>query len=129
MLLQLVIPGLLDGARVARMTAALGERGLSASPANDPGKSRFQFLDLGADFHSLIDHPRILPLLKEVIGPKLRVDHAYGMLMSTDGEPGGEGLHHEGGMFDHGCFYVNHGERIHNGLVRGGKPRVAWPPI
>ena len=45
------------------------------------------------------------------------MDHAYGMAMSTRAEAGGEGLHHEGGMFDHGCYYVTHGQRVHNGLL------------
>eukprot|EP01048_Picozoa_sp_COSAG05_P022080 COSAG05_NODE_4278_length_1586_cov_1.182919_2_plen_97_part_01 len=87
----LVVPGLLGEARLARMNAVLDEH--CGPSENDPGKSRFPFLELGADFHSLIDHPQVLPLLHELIGPKLRVDHAYGMAMSTEGAAGGEGLH------------------------------------
>ena len=68
--------------------------------------TRFSFLNLGTDFHGLIDHPKVgpppaahldcivlaaffrdclwlqvLPLLQELIGPKLRLDHTYGMGM------------------------------------------------
>ena len=116
----LVIPGLLGSAQVARMQAALtsldGGDDIS-KPQNDPGQSRFQFLHLGQDFHGLIDHPRVFPLLQELIGPKLRLDHAYGMAMSTAGEAGGEGMHHGGTTFAHGCYYVNHGQQMHNGLL------------
>jgi hypothetical protein len=115
-----VVPGVLDAGRLARMNAALDDADgpeISEPTTNDPNKSRFQFLDRGADFHSLIDDPQTLPLLQEFIGPNLRLDHAYGMSMSSAGAAGGEGLHLGGGMFQHGSYYVTHGERIHNGLL------------
>ena len=63
----MVLPNVLDSGRVARMNEALRQQGFLTSPENNPGKSRFQFLDLGADFHGLIDHPQILPVLQELI--------------------------------------------------------------
>ena len=62
-----VLPNVLDSGRVARMNEALRQQGFLTNPENNPGKSRFQFLDLGADFHGLIDHPQILPVLQELI--------------------------------------------------------------
>jgi hypothetical protein len=79
------------------------------------------FLQLGPDFVGLIDHPRILPLLQEFIGPKLRLDHTYGMAMAADGRGEGEGLHHEGNGgshgIGHGSYYHTHGQRMHSGLL------------
>ena len=79
------------------------------------------FLQLGPDFVGLIDHPKILPLLQEFIGPKLRLDHTYGMAMAADGRGEGEGLHHEGNGgshgIGHGSYYHTHGQRMHSGLL------------
>ena len=50
----------------------------------------------------------------------LRLDHAYGMAMSSAGAAGGEGLHLGGAMFEQGSYYVTHGARVHNGLLSRG---------
>ncbi len=113
----IVIRGVLEPSRVQRMRAEMDVKGIM-NAANDPFKSRFSgFLEWGQDWAGLIDHPRILPILRSIIGEKFRLDHAYGMAMSADGQRGGEGLHHNAAMFDHGCFYTTHGARMHNGLV------------
>ena len=89
-----VVHGVIDSARLARMNAALDGDSEVANPANDHGESRFEFLSRGADFHDLIDDSAVLPLLQELIGPKLRLYHACGMAMGTAGAAGGENLHH-----------------------------------
>ncbi len=113
----LVVRAALDPATVAGLRADCDAHGV-CDAANDPSKSRFSgFLEWGDDWRGLVDHAAVLPILTGIIGEKFRLDHAYGMAMRHDGTPGGEGLHHEGGMFDHGCFYATHGNRVHNGLV------------
>lgn len=113
----LVIENALPPEQVQRMVAAMEEHGIR-EPENDPGKSRFSgFLKWGEDWRNLIDHPAVLPVLTELLGPRFRLDHAYGMAMRAAGEGGGEGLHHQAGMFSNGCYYVNHGTTMHNGLV------------
>lgn len=113
----IVIRSVLGPEQIARMLASISEHGIKHAE-NDPTKSRFGgFFGWSDDFRGLIDHPRILPLLGGLIGPKFRLDHAYGMAMSASGARGGEGLHHEAAMFDHGCYYVTHRERMHNGLI------------
>ena len=37
----------------------------------------------------LIDHPKVTPYLKELLGPTFRLDHDYCIFMSRGGEPGG----------------------------------------
>jgi hypothetical protein len=113
----LVIPGVLDAAQVKRMHDDMTTHGI-ADPENNPGASRFgNFLTWGKHWSDLIDQPTILPILLEMLGPKLRLDHVYGMAMSAKGAKGGEGLHHHAGMFHHGCFYATHADKMHNGLL------------
>src|SRR6188768_38217 len=95
----LVVPGVLSAAQVAQYQADMKSHEIK-NPDNDPGKSRFVgFLEWGKHWADLIDHPTIMPLLAEMLGPKFRLDHAYGMAMSATGVRGGEGLHHEAGGF------------------------------
>jgi ectoine hydroxylase-related dioxygenase (phytanoyl-CoA dioxygenase family) len=111
------VVGVLSPDQIQTMLSDLDAHGIS-NPENDPGKSRFAgYFAWGEVWRHLIDHPIILPLLSEIIGPKLRLDHTYGMAASASAEPSGNSLHHNSGMFDHGCYYVTHGSRAHNGLV------------
>lgn len=113
----ITIPGVIPPEHIKQMQADMASHGI-VDPQNDPNASRFgNFLKWGPIWRNLIDQPAVMPFLTEFIGPKFRLDHIYGMAMSAKGARGGEGLHHEGGMFNHGCFYVTHGQRIHNGLI------------
>lgn len=113
----IVVENVLPPEQVKRMLADMDAHDIK-NPNNDPSKSRFGgFLSWSPDWHGLIDHPKITPLLVEMLGPKFRLDHAYGMAMSANGARGGEGLHHEAGMFHHGSYYVTHRDRMHNGLL------------
>jgi ectoine hydroxylase-related dioxygenase (phytanoyl-CoA dioxygenase family) len=114
----LIVESVLPRAQIARMLADFDKHNI-APPGKDSIDYRFgDFLKWGDDWRNLIDHPRIVPILLDVIGPTFRLDHAYGMAMKADGAMGKfGGLHHQSAMFDHGCFYVAHGARAHNGLV------------
>lgn len=113
----LVLESVLDTETLTRMRADVDERG-PREVANSSFKSRFGgFLDWGPDWRALIDHPRTLPILRELLGERFRMDHAYGMAMSASGERGGEGLHHFAGMFDHGAYYATKGTQMHTGLL------------
>jgi len=113
----LVVPSVLPPERVQKMLADMETHGIR-EPENDPSKSRFGgFLSWGEEWRALIDEPQILPILSELLGPRFRLDHAYGMAMRAEGKGGGEGLHHQAGMFHQGCFYTTHGNLMHNGLV------------
>lgn len=113
----LVLPGVLKADELDTMQRQMTELG-PAEPQNNPEQSRFhKFLAWGPLWRNLIDHPAILPVLFDLLGPKFRLDHAYGMAMRAGGQQGGEGLHHEAGMFQHGAYYVTHRDRMHNGLI------------
>jgi ectoine hydroxylase-related dioxygenase (phytanoyl-CoA dioxygenase family) len=74
------------------------------------------FLDWENDaFRRLLNHPRIMPYLKELIGDKFRLDHAYGILM----EKGNTGLNlHSGGTpYNPSEYYVFRNGQMYNGLT------------
>src|SRR5438270_13375612 len=101
----LVVPGVLDDARVARMLAMMDAHGVDPPVENTDAYRFGDFFRWGADFRDLIDDPRILPVLAEILGPKFRLDHAYGMATSpspTGAAPesaANAGMHHTAAMF------------------------------
>jgi hypothetical protein len=113
----IVLEGVLKPEQVKRMVADMDAHGIK-EPSNNPTESRFSgFLGWGDDWRNLIDHPTLMPVLHDLMGSKFRLDHAYGMAMRASGKAGGFGLHHEAGMFEHGCYYATHGNKMHNGLI------------
>jgi len=117
----LILPGALDSERVARMLAVMNEHSINP-PEEMTDDYRFgNFLNWNDDYRDLIDHEPIVSILEEVLGPRFRLDHAYGMATAPRrGEVQkslGNSLHHHAGMFEHACYYVTHGPKMHNGLV------------
>jgi hypothetical protein len=113
----ILVKGVLGAETLKQLHASMEEHGIQ-KPDNHPNKSRFSnFLSWGEEWCQLVDHPRILPFLNDLIGAKFRLDHAYGMAARSGGEEGGFGLHHHAGMFNHACYYMTHGQTMHNGLM------------
>ncbi|HEY5578126.1 MAG TPA: phytanoyl-CoA dioxygenase family protein [Acidimicrobiia bacterium] len=112
----LVVPGVLDTAEVGHLNAVLDRQALP-EPGSSIQSQRFQADFLGWDpaCLRLLDHERMLPLIEELCGSFVRLDHAYGILMS----PGtyGLGLHGNATPWDPSSYYVWHGGRMHNGLI------------
>ena len=85
----------------------------------DSGKRQGRPSLWGEPFKKLIDHPRILPYLLELIGPTVRLDHDYAIFMNNGdrmgglhgGEDGGPPGGHEG---DH--WYKYRDSVMRNGL-------------
>lgn len=72
-------------------------------------------LTWGPEFRALVDNPRVLPLLKELLGDGLRLDHDYAIFS----ERGGEGLQLHGGgtPYDPAQYYHCRDGRMYNGLT------------
>ena len=66
-------------------------------------------------FRDLLDHPAMLEPMLEMCGPKVRLDHTYGITMAPGS--GGLGLHGGGDPHDPAQFYEVRGGRMYNGLV------------
>lgn len=85
-------------------------------PGPDLGSQRFDgLLDAAGVFDDLLDHPAALPLLRELCGQTVRLDHVYGIRMA----PGtsGLGLHGGGTPHDPAQQYRWQDGRMWNGLV------------
>ena len=114
----LVVRGVLDAETLKTLHASMDVNGIAGPEAGDISKSRFgNFLSWGEPWRNLIDHARIMPYLSELLGPKFRLDHAYGMAAKADTDEGHLGLHHQAGMFNHACYYATHGQQMHTGLL------------
>ena len=100
---------------LARMNAAIEAQGLP--PATDEiGSQRFGgFFLWDETFRRLINHPRVLGPLREIVGEKLRLDHAYGIVMSKGNV--GLSLHGGGTPYDPAQYYVCRNGRMYNGLT------------
>ena len=107
------IEGVLDADDLTELNALIDAQNY-ADPADDNIHSqRFGgFLSWENDaFRKLLNHP----CLAEIVGPKFRLDHVYGILMK-EGNPGGT-LHGGGTPYDPSQYYVFRNDRMYNGLT------------
>jgi hypothetical protein len=115
----LVRRGALSAAEVATLQLAVDR--LRLPPARDTIQSqRFRdHLHTAPAFVALLDHPAIFEVLLELNGPGIRLDHAYGIVMS----PGTAGLQLHGGAtpFDHAQYYT-----VQQGAIGCGLVAVQW---
>jgi hypothetical protein len=114
----LVFEDVLDPGRVGELLGAIEECGVR-SPGPSVEDQRFGgssgLLGLHQSFRDLIDHPLVLEILGDLIGPYARLDHSYGIIMG----PGhtGFGLHGPAWPFDASQFYLQRGGKAWNGLL------------
>jgi hypothetical protein len=118
----LLFEGLLSPPVVARLQAAIDDQLLP--PADETiARQRFgqggQLFAWDQAFRDLIDHPTALAVLGDLIGPYVRLDHAYGLTM----RPGtsGLGLHGPAEPYDPAQYYVHR-----MGFGRSGLLTLCW---
>lgn len=122
----LVRRGALTVGEVEALNAAVD---VLAVPTPGPSieSQRFSnFLSVTRRFRDLIDHPAVLGVVRETCGANVRLDHAYGIVMS--GGTSGLGLHGGGMPFDPAQYYRVDGGRISTGLVAAQWALVDHPP-
>ncbi|MBI1929205.1 phytanoyl-CoA dioxygenase family protein [Candidatus Poribacteria bacterium] len=73
------------------------------------------FLEWGKPFCDLLDHPRIMPILRFMLGDCFRLDRIYGMYMG-EGMTSGR-LHGSNTPYSQGEYYHVRDGRIHNGFT------------
>ena len=76
----IIIRDLIPPADVARMNEIIDRDQDGEFPHS------FQFLNLDAIFMELMAHPRTLSIMRTIIGDWLRLDHTYGLQMTSDTE-------------------------------------------
>ncbi len=114
----LVVKGVLSPAEVAALNA-IADRRASAPPAGERYRRLFRASAWGSPFQRLIDHPRIVPLLEEVVGSRFRLDHDFCVFMTRGGR--GQDLH--GGRSDEN---PDHWYEYRDGRIRTGLTVVAF---
>ena len=107
----LVIKNVLSPAEVAELNRVADEK--FPRPAGHTGQRVSRVSHWGPAYQRLIDHPKILPYLIELIDSKFRLDHDYCIFMH-EGDPGGNLHGGEGHEGDH--WYKVRDGRILNGL-------------
>lgn len=108
----IVIKNVLDADEVALMSAMADE----VWPAEDEAETFRRTSDVsqwGRPFQDLMDHPKVIPYLLELLGPKVRIDHDYCIFMKKGGQSGR--LH--GGETDRA---PDHWYKYKDGIIRNG---------
>ncbi len=117
----LVVPGALDEGEVAALNALADEQ---VAVEVQPGARNHRFdelLDWGPPYRALIDHPRVVPYLAELLGDRFRLDHVYLDLIRSGKGPVGTVLHGGATPYDPAYSY-----RYDNGRMRNGLTVVAY---
>ena len=84
----LVVPGVLSAAELATLNAIADEKvERYSSPVEDWEEHQCSFW--GQPLVDLIDHPKVVPYLLELVGPYFRIDHDYCMFMRRGDKRGG----------------------------------------
>ena len=114
----LVVKNVLTPREVADMNATTDE--VFPSNYDETGTHGVSRVTLwGPAFQDLIDHPKIVPYLSELLGPKFRIDHDYCIFMTKGGKRGG--LH--GGETDRA---PDHWYKYKDGVMRNGLTVVTY---
>jgi ectoine hydroxylase-related dioxygenase (phytanoyl-CoA dioxygenase family) len=117
----LVVPEALSAEEVAALNALLDER-LARETSPDANTQRFGSLPTwGQPYRDLIDNPRIMPYMEELLGAGFRLDHDYADVIRHGKGPIGTTLH--GGATPYDALYSYHYE---NGRMRNGLTVVAY---
>lgn len=111
----LVIKGVLEPDEVAELNA-LADAAWPGEYDEKNLRRTSRVSQWGAPTLALVDHPRLLPYLTELLGPTFRVDHDYSIFMRQGGRAGR--LH--GGPTMQGGIPGDHWYRYHDGMMRNG---------
>ena len=113
----LVVEDALSANELSSLNRILEERVVEAVTQDDPTHRFGDLLNWGQPYLDLIDHPRVLPYLEELVGTDLRLDHVYLDIIRSGLSPIGASLH--GGMTPGSSthFYRYHNGRMTNGLT------------
>lgn len=108
----LIVRAVLGADEIAELTAIARQK---RAPAGEtPTAYRvFGASSWGPPYQALIDHPRIVPYLIELVGPKFRLDHDYAIFMTKGGM--GPDLH-SGAAIDN----PDHSYTYRDGIIRSG---------
>jgi hypothetical protein len=113
----LVVPDALTAAELSDLNAEYDKQ-VAAHVKPDAAHHRFtHLLPWSKAYRNLIDNPRILPYLTELMGEDFRLDHDYSDVIRRHDGPNGTRLHGGGSPFDPCCFFRHQNGRTYSGLT------------
>ena len=124
----IVLRDVLDDAELVELNRLIDEQDLGPPPGSSEnfnfGSSNEAvnpggFLEWGKPLCELLDHPRIMPILRFVLGDGFRIDHYYGIYMREG--TSALRLHGGGTPYDPPEYY-----HYQNGSMFNGLTVVAW---
>jgi ectoine hydroxylase-related dioxygenase (phytanoyl-CoA dioxygenase family) len=123
----LVFRGVLSEDQLAGLNATIDEVGAAAEDTTpDSHNFRTDVLTWSQGFRDLIDHPVLMPYLKEWVDARVRIDHVY-PIFATAGAP--RGALHGGGHHSDSLFYYHADPSgIRTGLVAASWALTDNPP-
>lgn len=113
----LAVPDALSTDEVAALNALLEEK-VAGLHEPDMRTHRFgRLLTWGEPYRNLVDNPRIVPYLEELLGAKFRLDHDYADIIRGGLGPIGATLHGGATPFDPSQYYHYRDGHMYNGLT------------
>lgn len=111
----LIIEDVLSADEVADINRVIDAQNLPEPGLNTQGARFGGFLSWSESFVDLLDHERIMPYLRVILGDGFRLDHYYGIYMRQ----GTEALRLHGGNtpYDPPEYYHFRNGQMHNGLT------------
>ena len=122
----LVIEGVLTAEEVSELNRLIDESGHTSTdevsgtlPGGGAGEEGAGFLEWGQAFTKVLDHPKVMPVLRMIIGDGFRIDHFWGAWANA----GAKALHLHGGVvpFVQTDYYY-----VREGKIRSGLTNMAW---
>ena len=122
----LVIEGVLTAEEVSELNLLIDESGHTSTdevsgtlPGGGAGEEGAGFLEWGQVFTKVLDHPKVMPVLRMIIGDGFRIDHFWGAWANA----GAKALHLHGGVvpFVQTDYYY-----VREGKIRSGLTNMAW---
>lgn len=119
----MVVEGAIPAETLSEMNAWIDEQ-----EARDPEwrSGRGSLLTWGPLFRDLLDNPRVLPYLREILGSDLRLDHDYAIFSQAGGQ--GLQLHGGGTPYDPAQYYHCYEGRMYSGLAVASYALTDIPP-
>lgn len=116
----LIVEDGLDAEAVAALNRLIDRQAMGGDVEQAQGRLHSGgFLTWGQPFVDLLDHERIMPLLKVILGDGFRLDHYYAIYLNAGAER--LGLHGGNTPYDPPEYYHFRNGRMYNGLTV-----VAW---
>ena len=113
----MTIPDALSPETVGELNYAIDELVEREMGPDETTRRWIDLLPRDRVFRDVIDNPRVLPTLEELLGPRLRLDHEYVDVIRSGLGPIGARLHGGATPFDPAQYYWSGDRTLNSGLL------------